>query len=88
MIEEINNEVVLFFTSRGKFPEGRSKEYLDINYISSGLLESIEFITLITEIEEKYDISFTNEEIQSPQFRTISGIVSMINTHLKVKNGY
>ena len=48
------------------------------NYFEKGWLDSFKFISFITNIEEKFDIRFSNDEFQDRSFSMIEGIVEII----------
>ena len=49
------------------------------NYFESGLVDSFVFITMLSDIEEKYGVSFSNDDFLDRSFATIDGLVCMIN---------
>lgn len=57
----------------------------DFNFIESGYVDSIGLISFIAEIEEKYDIEFSDEEIMTDSFCTIGGLVEIIESKLENK---
>lgn len=72
-----------FFNSRGKFTVEKQEDYILLDFVELKTLDSIEFITLISEIEEEFDIRFTQENIESELFHTIHGITTLIDESLK-----
>ena len=50
----------------------------DKNYFNNGWLDSLKFIELINDIEEKFQISFSNDEFQNRKFATINGLMEII----------
>lgn len=50
----------------------------NINYFEKGWMDSFKFILFIAEIEEKFQISFSNDEFQNREFATIAGLSSII----------
>lgn len=53
------------------------------NYFDAGI-DSFSFITLVNIIEEKYNISFTNNEFQDRKFSTIHGLAEIIESRMNV----
>jgi acyl carrier protein len=78
-MKEAKAFIMDFFAERSKLPSGDQEQFITQNYIEQGLLDSIDFITLISELEEQYGIAFSQEQIQSEAFRTIKGLSSMVN---------
>lgn len=57
------------------------KENTDIgalNYVENGYVDSLGIIQFVAEIEEKYNISFTDEELYSPSFQIVGDLISLI----------
>lgn len=50
----------------------------NINYFERQWMDSFKFILFIAEIEEKYQISFSNDEFQNREFATIAGLSAII----------
>lgn len=71
-----------FFEKRGKLT-GDVVEFTNRNFLEEKILDSIEFITLISEIEEHYNILFSQEEMQSPEFGSVKGIALLVSAKLK-----
>jgi acyl carrier protein len=72
-----------FFESRGKF-QGEAREiYIHENFVELKTLDSIEFITLIADTEAEFDFAFKQEHIESPQFSSVEGIASMVDSILQ-----
>jgi len=52
------------------------------NFITQGLLDSFDLITLVTDLDEKFDISIDGTDILPENFESIESIESLIR-----KNG-
>jgi len=50
----------------------------DVDYLQEGWIDSMQFIGLISSIEDEFDIEFSNDEFQNRSFATISGLAQMI----------
>jgi arylformamidase len=50
----------------------------DVDYLQEGWIDSMQFIGLISSIENEFDIQFSNDEFQNRSFATISGLAQMI----------
>lgn len=57
----------------------------EVRLLSDGVLESIELLTLITEIEENFDVLIPPERISKENFDTINDITEMIDSLLAMK---
>jgi|TARA_Y100001949_G_scaffold51631_1_gene43476 D-alanine--poly(phosphoribitol) ligase subunit 2 len=54
------------------------KNSLKENYFENGWIDSLKFIELITQIEEKFGIRFSNDEFLDRKFSTIEGLTKII----------
>lgn len=54
--------------------EAASKE----DYLKKGIIDSFSFVMLISDIDDEYDIAFTNEDFLDPRFPSIDGLTEMI----------
>jgi D-alanine--poly(phosphoribitol) ligase subunit 2 len=54
------------------------KNSLKENYLENGWIDSLKFIELITQIEEKFGIRFSNDEFLDRKFSTIEGLTKII----------
>lgn len=82
MENKISNFIIDFFKERNKLNSYTESDFLGINFVELNLLDSIEFITLISEIEENFNILFTQEDIQSSLFSSVEGISKIAIKHL------
>jgi acyl carrier protein len=77
-MKEIRQNVLNFFSAKINFSAMRQEEIDDYDYIKYKTLDSIEFITMISVLESDFGIIFTQEDMESPGFRTIGGLIRMI----------
>lgn len=54
--------------------EAASKE----DYLKKGIIDSFSFVMLVSDIDDEYEVAFTNEDFLDPRFPTIDGIAEMI----------
>ena len=74
----IENLIINYFREKGipdKVPE--SGKY-DIDYILSGKIDSLGIIEMISEFENEFDIVFTQEDFDNPDFRKIDGLIKIV----------
>lgn len=57
---------------------GKSDINTENNFFEQGLIDSFDIIMLIEEIEQKFNIRFTDEDFQNRNFATISGLADII----------
>jgi acyl carrier protein len=75
--QEISSWIVEWFVSRGK-PVGSSREALQVDYLQSGLLTSLEIVELVAAIEDHYGVQFSEADMQDPRFPTIGGMSELV----------
>ncbi|WP_187146545.1 acyl carrier protein [Nitrosopumilus maritimus] len=56
---------------------------LNEDFLIKGWIDSFTFINLITEIEEKYKISFNTDELQNEKFATLDGLANIIGDRIE-----
>ncbi|HIQ89862.1 TPA: acyl carrier protein [Candidatus Galligastranaerophilus faecipullorum] len=54
------------------------KKNLNENYFNQGWVDSFTFINFISDLEEHFQITFTNSEFQDKNFSTINGLTEII----------
>jgi acyl carrier protein len=79
--EELKQEVCQWlcdwFASRGKI-KGDTAAQLHVDYFEAGLLTSLEVIEFVSEIEERFGVSFSEQDFQDPRFVTIAGLAELV----------
>ena len=60
-----------------------SIEIDELNYIEEGFVTSLGLLQFIVELEEKFSIEFSEEEISSDEFRVVGTLTKMIEAKLK-----
>ncbi|BDZ68990.1 acyl carrier protein [Methanobacterium ferruginis] len=48
------------------------------NYFEESWIDSLKFIKFISDIEEKFNVTFSNDEFQNRSFATIEGLVKIV----------
>ena len=67
-----------WFVNRSKIPSRTQPILRDIDYFEAGWLTSMEIVEFITEIEQEFEIQFSDRDLQDPRFVTIAGIAELI----------
>lgn len=70
--------LINWFEKNSLTTEINMKNSLEENYFENGWIDSLKFIELITQIEEKFGIQFSNDEFQDRKFSTIDGLIKII----------
>jgi acyl carrier protein len=77
-MREIKQGVLDFFSAKINYTAMSETEIDNYDYIKSKTLDSIEFITMISLLENDYGIVFSQEDLESSEFRTLGGLIRMI----------
>ncbi len=77
MNDDVSSWIVDWFSSRGKL-RCSAREALEIDYLQSGLLTSLEIVEFVSEIENRFGMQFSETEMQDPRFSTIGGIGELV----------
>ncbi len=72
--------IVDYIQREYSLPEGIDLD--TFNYIESGYVDSLGLIQFIATIEDEYNIEFTDEDLQSPELKTIGGLIKIIESKL------
>ena len=75
---DVKNWVIEWFAKNTGLKEEGIQGKAQENYFEKGWIDSFKFISLISEIEETFSISFSNDEFQATSFATIEGLVRTI----------
>ena len=76
--EETKEWIVKWFETHAAAPVGTIAKSTSENYFEKGWIDSLSFISFIAEIEEAFDVQFSNEEFQNRAFATIDGLANII----------
>ena len=70
--------LVSLLEKRGPLQGNSDQEIRDYRYLDAGHVDSLNIMQFILEIEESFDISLLAEDTQSDEFRTIGGIITLV----------
>ncbi|MFU1796337.1 acyl carrier protein [Paenibacillus azoreducens] len=68
-----------------KYSIDKSINLETFNYVESGYVDSLGIIQFVCEIEDEFNISFTDEELSSPSFKIFGQLVKLIESKLYAK---
>lgn len=77
-MDNIEKWIVNWFVTNGGQDEKEVYAHFEDNYFAVGFIDSFQFINLIADAEEKFDIEFNNEQFADRSFSTIYGFASII----------
>jgi len=78
MTNEIYDVIVSLLEKRGPLQGNSDQEIRDYRYLDAGHVDSLNIIQFILEIEESFGISLSAEDTQSDEFRTIGGVITLV----------
>ncbi len=70
--------ILKWFQDNANVLENEINKDRDENYFMKGWIDSLKFISFISDIENKFNISFSNDEFQDRKFATINGIIQIL----------
>ena len=83
-MEDIKEWLINWFIKNTDVFEEDIRKNTDANYFANGWIDSLAFINFISDIEDKFGISFSNDEFQNRGFATISGLAKIIEDRKNV----
>jgi acyl carrier protein len=79
--ERVEQWLTQWFVAQGKVA-GKKKDSpepsRDIDYFEAGWLTSMEVVEFVTRIEERFNMQFSDRDLQDSRFPTISGLAGII----------
>jgi len=81
----VKDTVITFLESYKPLLGNTEEEKLSCLYLDKGIIDSMGIVLMITEFEEKFGIRFEAEELQSPEFQTVGGLIRIIEKKLADK---
>jgi acyl carrier protein len=72
-----------WFVSRAKIGKEATgnqarESLLAVDYFEAGWLTSMEVVEFVTEIEQRFNMQFSDRDLQDPRFVTIAGVAELI----------
>ena len=61
------------------------KKNFNLDFFKDNLIDSIQFLEIITYLEKKFKIKFSNKEMSNQNFFSIKGIIENLNKKINVK---
>lgn len=82
---DVREVVFTFLRLKGKIPGNTEEEQLAYPYLDKKLIDSLGVVEMVLTFEEKFDIHLEPEHMQSREFRTIGGLIALIERLIKEK---
>lgn len=80
MKEQVCQWLCDWFVSRQKI-KGDARQQKHVDYFEAALLTSLEVIEFVSDIEERFGVSFSEEDFHDPRFVTIAGVAELVAEH-------
>ncbi|MEW6044789.1 MAG: hypothetical protein AB1608_11055 [Thermoproteota archaeon] len=78
--------IIKWFSENATLEENEIISNLEENYLIKGWIDSLKFISFISDIENEFKISFSNDEFQNRKFATIKGLTKIIEEKINEKS--
>ena len=84
MTDSIRQFVLKLIEKKAKLP--KNGEIDTFNYIDSGHVDSMGLIKFVLDIESHFDIEISESDMESSEFRTVGGLVSIIHKNINLED--
>lgn len=71
----IHSRILALLQRKGALPPGFTD---NTDYIDEGIVDSLAIVKFIVDLEQGFDIELSDEDIESPEFRTVAGLTALI----------
>lgn len=75
---EIKEWLINWFGQHSSLNAVELEEVSKEDYLKKGIIDSFSFVMLVSDIDDEYEVAFTNEDFLDPRFPTIDGLAEMI----------
>ena len=86
MAKDTRAVVFSLLEKKGPVPGNTEQEKMNYRYLDAGHVGSFDLFQFILEIEETFGVTLSAEDTQSDQFRTIGGLIQIIEEKLEVNS--
>lgn len=75
--------IIKWFVENTNIKAEEIKDKINENYFEKGWIDSFKFISFISDLENNFNISFSDTDFQDITFSTIKGLAKIINRIIK-----
>lgn len=75
---EIKEWLINWFQQHSTLDAEGLKAVSSANYMEQGIIDSFSFVMLLSDIDDEYGISFSNDDFLNPEFMKIDGLAKII----------
>lgn len=58
-------------------------DFMTLNYVEEGYVDSLGIIKFVVELEERFGIDFTDDELADPSFRIVGELIKLVEKKAK-----
>jgi len=80
---DVKNKVINILKEISQKSDKNGEELFTIYYLDRGLIDSFQIVEMITKLEAIFDITFSSEELESENFRTLKGVTKLIKEKIQ-----
>ena len=59
-------------------------DMLTLNYIESGYIDSLGMIQFIAILEDEFNITFTDEDLEKPEIKVVGTLIQLVESKLSI----
>jgi len=82
---DVRRWIIDWFKENVGVEEDEIEEKYNENYLEIGWIDSFKFISFITEVENNFNVNFSDEQFQDRTFLTISGFINSVESKIDGK---
>lgn len=81
-MEDVKEFVIDYIQKEYTVP--KDIDILTLDYVESGYIDSLGLIQFIATLEDEFNVTFTNEEMENPYIKVVGNLISMIESKMEV----
>jgi len=75
-MKTIRDFVLDYLQKEYTFPNGADVDA--INYVESGYIDSLALVKFVIELEDEFEIEFSDGELSSPAFKSVGELIKLV----------
>lgn len=83
MENKVFDFIISLLEKHGSVPGENDNEKMAYRFLETGHIDSFGLNDFIMEIEDEFNIVLTPEDAQTEEFRSIGGLIGVIESHLR-----
>ena len=76
----VKSFVLTYLNSLKTLPGEKEEDWLACEYLEEGTVDSMGIVEMVAELESTFNIRFSLEDMQSDEFRTVGGLIGLIES--------